>query len=52
MIRRMIPKGADLNKIPVKVIKEVERWLNNYPRGIFEYKTSEELFQKYIKGIA
>lgn len=34
LIRRFIPKGADIGKIPSKRIKMVENWLNNYPRRI------------------
>lgn len=32
MIRRWIPKGTDMTKISNKFIKDIEKWLNNYPR--------------------
>ena len=34
MVRRFIPKGTKISGIPVKVIQELEDWLNNYPRRI------------------
>ncbi len=46
-IRRWIPKGSDLSKYTVDDIQRVENWINNYPRKIFNYKTSNELFNTY-----
>ena len=43
MIRRWIPKGKDITKIKVSFIKEIEEWLNNYPREMFDYKSSNEV---------
>lgn len=40
MIRRWIPKGTDMSDIKVSFIKEIEDWINNYPRAIFDYKSS------------
>lgn len=40
LIRRWIPKGTDITNIKVSYIKQVEDWINNYPRSIFEYKSS------------
>jgi transposase, IS30 family len=34
MIRRFIPKGADIIKYNKKEIKSIEHWINNYPREI------------------
>lgn len=34
MIRRFIPKGSFISAVKVKDIKEIELWLNNYPRRI------------------
>ena len=33
-------------------IAYIEEWINNYPRGIFDYKTSAELFEEEIKKLA
>lgn len=43
-IRRKLPKGTDFSKVSAKEIKSVENWLNNYPRRILNYATSQELF--------
>jgi IS30 family transposase len=34
MIRRFIPKGADISKYTKKEIEHIEHWINNYPRKI------------------
>ena len=51
-IRRLIPKGSDLSKYTKEQIKIVENWVNNYPRQIFNFMTSKDLFNKHIKQIA
>ena len=43
MIRRFIPKGTDISKISNKEIKEIENWMNNYPRKILGYRTANEM---------
>lgn len=43
-IRRHIPKGSDLSNYTDKEIQHIEYWINNYPREIFGYATSLELF--------
>lgn len=40
LIRRFIPKGVDISQIKQSRIKEIENWINNYPRQIFGYKSS------------
>ena len=46
LIRRWIPKGTDIGPISETVIKEIEDWINNYPRGIFGYKSSNMILLK------
>lgn len=43
MIRRFIPKGTDIATMSDKEIKEIENWMNNYPRKILSYRTANEL---------
>ena len=43
LIRRFIPKGTDITNIKVSFIKEIENWINNYPRAMFDYKSSNEV---------
>lgn len=40
MIRRWIPKGIDMKDIKVSFVKQIEDWINNYPRAMFDYKSS------------
>ena len=49
MIRRFLPKGTSFKNINLKEVKRIEKWINNYPRKIFNFETSEE---KYLKEIA
>lgn len=51
-IRRLIPKGSDISKYTVQDIQKVEDWINNYPREIFNYATSAELFEQHLQAIA
>lgn len=51
-IRRLIPKGTNIGKISTKEIAHVQNWVNSYPREIFGYATSEELFQYELQLVA
>jgi len=50
MIRRFIPKGTDISKLSDREIKKIEEWMNNYPRKILGYKTSNELVLDVTKN--
>lgn len=45
MIRRFIPKGADIGKYTKQEIKRIEQWLNTYPRKILDYRTPQEVYE-------
>lgn len=49
MIRRMIPKGSNFDNKSEKEIKAVEKWLGNYPRRMFGFKSSNELYLEELK---
>ena len=51
-IRRLIPKGSNISTYTAAQIKQVQDWVNSYPREIFGYATSEELFQAELERIA
>lgn len=51
MIRRFIPKGTDFDDMTDEEVEKITVWLNNYPRGIFDYHTSQYLFDKEIRAI-
>lgn len=48
MIRRFIPKGIDIGKVPVEKVKQVQNWMNGYPRGIFGYKSSIDIIKPFL----
>ena len=49
MIRRFIPKGESIKKYSIKAIKKIQRWMNNYPRKMFDFKSAKEIFQMELK---
>ena len=51
LVRRHIPKGVDINLYSKKTIKEIEEWINHYPREIFGGRCAEELFQEELLKI-
>lgn len=51
MIRRKHPKGTNFEEVTDEQLKETEVWLNNYPRKIFGYKSSEMMFQQCLKEL-
>lgn len=52
MIRRKHPKGTDFGKVTVEEVKKTEAWVNNYPREILGWRTSEMLFQECVAALA
>ena len=44
LIRRFIPKGSDIGKYSKEDIKNINRWMNRYPRKLFKWKTAHEVF--------
>lgn len=50
-IRRLVPKGSDLSKFTRSEVQAVENWVNSYPREIFNYATSDELFNVEMSKI-
>lgn len=43
LIRRFIPKGADIADYSDEDLARIERWINNYPRRKFGGKSSNEM---------
>lgn len=52
LIRRHIPKGSNFDSKTEAEIIAIQEWMNHYPRRIFGYRTSEELFQEELALIA
>lgn len=51
MIRRFLPKGKSFKDITVEEVKEIEDWINNYPRKKFGFKTANEVYIEKNNGI-
>ena len=51
MIRRRHPKGTDFSKVSAAEIAATEEWINNYPRKIVGYKSSEVMFRECLREI-
>jgi len=51
-IRRKFPKGTDFSRVSIDKVAEVERWLNDYPRGVLGYDTPENVFNSYLNAIS
>lgn len=45
MIRRFIPKGADIGSYTKDQIQKIENWINNYPRKLFNGLSSNQYRQ-------
>ncbi len=52
LIRRHIPKGEDFDDRQDADIAYIEKWINEYPRGLFDFKTSGELFEEELQKLA
>lgn len=46
LIRRHIPKGVNFDDYTRGQIKEIENWINTYPRELFDGKTATEVYSK------
>lgn len=52
LVRRHIPKGFNFDDKTQGQIDNITEWINNYPRRIFGYKTSEQLYNKEMENAA
>lgn len=46
LIRRFIPKGIDITPISEGFIQKIQDWINNYPRAMFNYKSTNEILSE------
>ena len=51
MIRRKHPKGTNFAKVSAAEIADTERWINNYPRKILGYMSSEVVFRNCLREL-
>ena len=51
MLRRFVKKGTPIENYTKTQIRQVMNWLNNYPRPMFEFFTSQEYFESELSKI-
>lgn len=51
MVRRHYPKGYDFTDTTPAEIRKLEKWINNYPREIFDYYTSADLYEACLNSL-
>lgn len=52
MIRWFFPKGTDFSRVSGSEIQAAVDWINNYPRLILDWHTSNELFAVFLASVA
>ena len=48
MIRRWFPKGTDFRQVTAKAIRQVEDWINSYPREIHGFRSANSVFAEGV----
>lgn len=52
LVRRHYPKGVSFERVTVKEISRLEKWINHYPRKIFNYHCSADILEACLNTIA
>ena len=50
MIRRFIPKGTNISTVTEEKIKDIEGWMNAYPRKILAYRTPNQVTDECLQS--
>ena len=48
LVRRFIPKGADISQYSDETISLIQDWLNDLPRTCLNFRTPREVFADYV----
>lgn len=51
MIRRFIPKGTKIEQYSQQDLNRIADWMNDYPRFIFDGKSSRDIFTEQLKKL-
>ena len=51
LVRRKIRKGRNFDNKSQEEITAIQDWMNHYPRRIFQYRSSAELFQEELEKL-
>ena len=49
LIRRWFPKGTDFSKVTAAQIAALQDWINNYPRKVLNWSTSNTVYELYMQ---
>ena len=49
-IRRFFPKGTDFSKVTKKAVRQVQDWMNQYPRKILGWKSAEDMMSIFMSS--
>ena len=49
IIRRFIPKGEDIDHFSKSQIKDIEKWMNHYPRKRLGYRSAKQAAQECLR---
>lgn len=49
MIRRWLPKGTKLSKVSRDQVKQIESWMNNYPRNVLGGRCANTMLNEWAK---
>ena len=52
LVRRFLPKGSSFDHISDDQVDFIQNWINNFPRKIFNYHSSDFLFKNVLFDIA
>lgn len=52
LVRRLYPKGTIFDSVTDEDVEALAKWINNYPREIFDYKSASEMFDIELAAIA
>lgn len=52
LVRRHYPKGCNFDKVTPSQINSLQKWINEYPRKLFDYRSSSDLFALHFSQIS
>ena len=50
LIRRFFPKGTNFDDVTKEQVEEAERWINNYPRRLLDWRSAADLFDEELQA--
>lgn len=50
LIRRWLPKGTSFKDLTRRNVREIQDWINGYPREILDFRSAGGLFRDYLRA--